>query len=137
MQIRKAKLKDLPQCVKLLHLPEFVFTNKECLDLEDLEVYLDSGLFFVAEENSKIIGCIFGEKMKGEIAMLWYFTIDKKRRGQGIGQKMISHFENECRKQEIEWILLYSPKENPRSSKFYRKMNYDKGKPYIEFNKEL
>lgn len=137
MKIREVELKDLDKCVELLHLPEFIFPEGEYPDLEYLKIYFDSGLFFVVEENSEIIGCIFGEKIRGKIAILWYFVVDSNFRGQGIGQKMMSHFENECKKQNVEWILLYSPATNPKSLNFYEKMGYNKGKSYFEFNKQL
>lgn len=137
MQIRNAELKDLSKCVELLHLPEFVFSDGDYPDLEYLKIYFGAGLFFVAEENSEIIGCIFGEKMRGKIAMLWYFVVDKDQRSKGVGQKMISHFENECKKQNVEWITLYSPATSLKSLKFYEKMGYNKGKAHVEFDKQL
>ena len=69
--------------------------------------------------------------------MIWYFVVDKNFRGKGIGQKMISHFERECKKQNIEWIILYSPRESTKSLNFYEKTGYNKGKSFFEFNKKL
>jgi ribosomal protein S18 acetylase RimI-like enzyme len=137
MNIRKVETKDLDKCIELLHLPEFMFPNGQFPDLDYLKIYFDSGLFFVAEKDSKVLGCIFGEKMLGGIAMLWYFAVDPDFRGLGIGKEMIYYFEKECKKQNIEWIVLYSPTKSPKSLKFYEKMGYNKGNSYVEFNKEL
>lgn len=137
MIIRDVERKDLPFCVELLNIPEFVFPDGSYPDLQYLEVYLDSGLFFVAEDNSKIIGCMFGEKLRGKIAMLWYFVVDPLHRGKGIGQRMIKYFENACKEKQVKWIVLYSPTSNPKSLRFYEKMGYDKGQSYVEYSKEL
>ena len=137
MNIRTVELKDLNKCVELLDLPELTFPSGKAPHLKYVKAYVDSGLFFVAEENSEVIGCIFGETLKDHGSMLWYFVVDIKFRSKGIGQKMLSYYEAECKKQNISWVVLYAPTISKKSLEFYEKMGYDKGKSFTEFSKKL
>ena len=137
MLIRNVKKKDLQDCAKLLHILEFKFSTGWYPDLEYVKIYFKSGLFFVAEEDSKVIGCIFGEKMRGHVGMMWYFTVHKKYRNKGIGRKMLSYFESQCKKQNIEWLVLYSPAKSKKALNFYKRKGYHKRKAYVEFVKQL
>jgi len=137
--MRKAKESDLINCEKLIHLPEFIFADGEYPDIEYLSFFLDKnrGLFFVMEKDSQIVAFILGEKLLGKSSIVWYTSVDERFRGQGLGSQMLNYFEGECKKQGIEWIVLHSPEKSPKSLDFYRKMNYNEGSSYLEFNKNL
>ncbi len=135
--IRDAEKEDLKACVDLLRVPELMFAEKTYPDEEYLKNYLETGLFLVAEEEKKVVGCVFGETLKGKIAMVWFFVVSDKLRGRGIGNDLLSHFEERCKDRGVEWILLYSPTNSPKSLAFYEKKGFNKGNSFFEFTKRL
>ncbi len=137
MIIRGATEKDLPCCESLLKLPEFEFYEGGYPDAGFLKNYLEKDYFLVAEEDEKIIGCIIGEPLKANGVIIWYFVIDRKLRGGGIGKMLISAFEKKANENGKEWILLQCPLDSEDSKNFYRKRRYNEGKPMVEFEKEF
>ncbi|MBI4014864.1 MAG: GNAT family N-acetyltransferase [Candidatus Aenigmarchaeota archaeon] len=92
-----------------------------------------NGLFLVAEEGNEVVGYIAGEELRGNVAMIWFFTTNPR----GIGTKLLAEFEKLCRKNAIKYILLYAPTFNEKTLVFYRTTGYNEGLKMTEFNKIL
>ena len=137
MLIRKANIQDIDSCVMLLRMPEFAFASGEYPDHDYLIEYVNAGLFYVAVVDNDIVGCIYGEFLKSNTALLWYALVREDYRGRGIGTLLVSRFEEECNKKGIKWIVLYAPQNSINTIEFYEELGYNKGNAYYEFNKRI
>jgi ribosomal protein S18 acetylase RimI-like enzyme len=137
INIRLAKLKDCKRCAELSEIDELKTAAGEFLPEEYFKIFVDEDqLFFVAEEEGKLLGYILGEPMKGKMAFLGLLAVDKGSRGKGIGKKLIKSFRNKCDEKGLKFILLYAPKFNENTIEFYKKCEFTKGKEYINFLEE-
>lgn len=136
MEIRKVKISDFEECIKLLQDENLEGINGEYFKLEWLYDYLEDGLFLVAEEDDKIIGVAFGEYLKTDGVMLWMITVEKNHRNKGIGKLLLKEFENMCIERKRTWIILYAT-DDENTIKFYKKNNYGFGKKCIEAKKNF
>lgn len=77
-------------------------------------------------EDGRVIGAIFGnceQFYDGVHYNLREMFIADGSQGQGIGSKMLHHFEAHLKKQGITAIILFTSKEN-RTSSFYLKNEF-------------
>jgi len=135
--IRPALKKDLVECEKLGDIPEFESPGGDHIDKKFMENYLDKNFFLVVQENSKIIGYIIGEVLRGKGVIIWYFTIKKEGQRKGFGKKLLIEFEKRCKRNGIDWVVLYGPAFNINTLEFYKKMRYVRGNNFYEFVKEF
>jgi hypothetical protein len=68
MKIRACKTADLKQCEDLCNSPELLYPDGGHFSVSHLKNLLNDKYFLVAANNDKIIGVIFGEKLKIECA---------------------------------------------------------------------
>lgn len=137
MKIRPAIHSDMKRVEELFSLPELATPNGDYLSAELLFDYLDEKFFLVAEDSDKIVGALFGERLKNKGIMLWLFAVDSNLQGKGIGNSLLNEFENNMRSEDIEWIMGYAPDKNVQTLKFYKDRGFNMGKTYIEFLKFL
>lgn len=135
MLIRPAHKKDLPTCAKIFSIPEVKEANGEYLTPGFLANYLDPKYFLVVEVDGQVRGALFGEPLRGRGVILHNFAVEEGCRGQGLGGAMFKHFETNARRDKREWILIYAPLENERTSNFYKKRAYVKGSKVLEYLK--
>lgn len=135
--IRKAKMSDIPIVMQLLEQTDLL-TNGALYNTPDyFKVSVKHGIFFIADRPGKgIVGLIHGEKLMGEGAVIWYFTVDKKHRGKGIGKMLLARFEHYCQAKKIQWIFGSSDIDR-KTMAFYKKNDYSLSGKYIEFTKNL
>jgi ribosomal protein S18 acetylase RimI-like enzyme len=136
MLVRKVEEQDLNTCEMLLKNDQLMTADNAFFKKEWLYEYLDDNLFFVAEKEDQVVGLVFGEKLKLRGAMLWYIVVKQEFRNTGIGSMLITKFEESCKNQKIEWIILYS-NNNKQTLEFYEKHGYSFGSNTIECKKEL
>ena len=137
MKIRNAKRRDLESCARLLDIPEFEFPEGGRPDVDFLQQYLGKDFFLVAEKEDTIIGCIFGEKLRGYIALIWFIVVDETMRGEGVGTQLLSEFEERCKRRGIGWTILYASTTDRIPLSFYEMSGYNRGSTLIEMNKNL
>jgi N-acetylglutamate synthase-like GNAT family acetyltransferase len=136
MKIRPANKKDLKAVEKLYKIPEFKLPTGEYMKKEYLVPYLNKKQFLVAEEDKKIVGAITGIRVKGKGSMIYFIAIHKKMRGKGIGTELLKQYEKNCKKQGVEWIMLYASPTKATLG-FYKKHKYHIGNKCIEAGKVL
>lgn len=135
MIIRKAKLKDINECVSLSKIKEFEYPLG-FPDKESLTNSLDK-IFLVVEEDNKVIGFILGYPLTQKLVYLDLMTVHKNYRGKGIGQKLIKTFKEELKKRGVKEYLLFTPSFNKRTINFYQKKGLKKGKQYTLFCEDI
>ena len=80
--------------------------------------YLDK-LFFVIEENGKVVGYIIGDDERGMIISI---AVHPEYRGMGYGKKLMEHIFKFMHGE----IFLQVRKSNKGAIKFYEKMGFKK-----------
>ena len=135
--IRPATEDDLEICEKLLNSPEFLTADGKSWTKEWLSKYLGDNCFFVSVFDKKVIGCIVGEFLKQNGAVVWLLVVDTKFRNMGIGSKLLSTFELKAKEQNRDWVVLYATIYNEKTVRFYRKQKYSIGDKLIECLKVL
>jgi len=95
----------------------------------------DNAVFLVAEEESRIVGAVFGthDGRKGWINRL-VVALDYQR--NGLGQKLIKAAEEVFNKLGIEIIACLIDAENAASMEFFSSCNYTKHSDIIYFAKK-
>lgn len=136
MIIRSAKKKDLPEIVALGQIKE-LRGNYDYFQADYIKHYLGKDFFLVLEKAGNVIGFLIAERVKANGALLWYLAVKKNERGQGGGKKLLNEFEKRCRKNKIEWIILYCPVKIRGAKLFYKKNGYAKGICLVEFERYL
>ncbi len=139
MKIRKATIKDLDECVKISHIPEFSYTYKisDSKAKKYLRNYINKGVLLVAEEDNHILGFISGEFMLGDFVWVDAITIKKEMRGKGIGKKLFKGFRKSCKQKGVKDIYLMAPRFNKKTIKFYESIGMKKGNEFVEFSEKL
>ncbi len=132
MIIRPCKKKDLSYCYDLCNIPELFYVNGGNFTIYHLKQHLSKKYFLVAEKNSKIIGLIFGEKLKAGGSLVWAIVVHKDFRGKKIGTKLLNAFEENAKKDDCHWIILFSTTKNKKALNFYKKQKYIIGQNVVE-----
>jgi len=137
VRIRKFRKSDIREIVKIKNESFGKFNSCEYFDKKGVEIYMERTnlnksdeellkalgvregvIFYVAEEDGKIVGYIKGEKNK--IGNLFVLGKSHKR---GIGAKLVKKLEEEAIKQGSSRIRI---KASLYATLFYEKMGYKK-----------
>ena len=91
MKIRKAKLKDVNECMKMEKLDKSSYWNK--IDFERA-IKDKLSIFLIAEDNKKIVGYILGFMCPTRITdvMIHETRVNKTLRHKRIGTKLVNEF---------------------------------------------
>ncbi len=129
MIIRKATPKDSKEALVLVQEPSLTIDAEE---YPDDELYFiescESGVFFVAEENDKVIGFILGFKLTRSTYVLELIVVNNNIRGKGVGSKLLNKFREEISKLGATSYFLFSPDESKQTHQFYLKNGLKGGK---------
>ncbi|MEW6095137.1 MAG: N-acetyltransferase [bacterium] len=108
MYIRKAKIKDVQQIQQLINL--YVQEGK-LLPRSLSELYERIRDFFIAEIDSKIIGCCALHVVWEDLAEIRSLAVTKEMTNQGVGAKLLDAVFNSAKELEIGklFVLTYTP----------------------------
>ena len=137
MKIRKAKLSDIDYCYRLTKTPEFIFPGGSNFVKKYLKDFIQKGIFFVAEENKRIIGFISAQITIGKEMWIDMLVVDKKERSRGIGTKLIKEALGIAKKRKMKMVFLDAPLFNKDTVHFYKKIGLKKERKFIWFTKEF
>lgn len=130
MIIRKAKNKDINQCLKIC--------KKQYWKKKDFEESIkDKDVVFLIAEKEKVIGYVIGfiVPTKRKEALLHEVHVDKKERGNNIGTKLVKEFCKRIFKKGVKEIYAEIDKE---LKKFYMKScKFKKSGRWIEVKKTI
>jgi amino-acid N-acetyltransferase len=117
MIIRKAKIEDIQGIYNLIR--QAAKTHRVLPRSEsELSEVIDS--FFVAEENSKIVGCCALEIYNKKIGEIRSLVVDEKFRKKGIGKKLVQACVKKAKQAKLRELLSITDKIN-----FFQKMGFD------------
>jgi len=136
--IRNIIESDLDICEKLVSQPELINFQGHHVTKDWLSILNEDGLSYLLENDNKIIGCLFSEKLKMNGCLLWLIAIDSEYKTRGYGTMLLKYFESQCKEKGIEWIVLYSTTNSLYNHYFYTKNGYEnKSGSFFEFGKEI
>lgn len=133
MIIREFEKKDQTEVEEIFTLhwtdPEFLAELSSELDAYLKEDYK----FFVAEENSEILGVVGFRKLPDYLKSyaqtnnpVEFYVVAVKHKGNGIGQKLKLKLLEEAKKNNFSEILLYSPNSHNESWGFHDKFGFER-----------
>lgn len=116
-----------------------VQTNGDVIEFADMELQASnpSGIFGVAEQDDKIIGFIYGEKLCGRWAMASYFVVAPEFRGGQAYKKLGEWFSNHAKELGAKYLFLYADSDNEKLIRFYEHFGFIAGGNYTEMIKEI
>jgi len=126
MIIRTATEADLDLILSLVNVAfqvENFFKNQPRLDSEDLARHFREGAFLLAEEESRILGCVYVHRHEDR-AYFGLLSIDPARQKSGIGRRLVAGAEEFARETGARFMdlkLIHLRTELPG---IYEKMGY-------------
>ena len=136
MQIRKAVLADIDQCVSLCRIEAFKMPGDIYPDKDVLIPSLNQ-VFLVAEEKGEILGLIVGYFLLRKIVYIDMLTVDEKHRGRNIGSKLVKAIREEFKNIGVESFWLIAPTKSENTLAFYRKNGLTEGGQYTFFSEGI
>ena len=106
--VRRAKIKDVPQMVKLIN---YYAQKGEMLGRPMIELYESIRTFAVAELDGNIVGCGSLAVIWNDIAEVRTIAVEPDYQGRGIGRKIVDILLEDARDLEIPRVfcLTYQP----------------------------
>lgn len=96
----------------------------------------DPESILVAEEDDKVVGCIFIVE-DGWNAFLWRLAVKKTHRKRGIGEMLMKNAEDIIRKRGFKEVSGFVDTKNDSLKNWYAKQKYIKTKDYTFIYKKL
>jgi N-acetylglutamate synthase-like GNAT family acetyltransferase len=99
IRTRTAELADAENIARLVNIafrPERFFIDADRTDPDKVRVLLQKGKFLLAEEVSKLVGCVYME-LRGERGYFGLLAVDPARQHSGMGSFLIEAAEDYCR----------------------------------------
>lgn len=137
MKIRKATKKDIEEISKLLYeYTEYehkLDKNVKAESLskikkEELEHFKLGTIYFIIEEESRVIGCInisIDKRGKGKIGVIHNLIITENERGKGYGDKLVKYTLNYLKKHGCSRARTFVYLNNKKSKDFWTKRGFD------------
>lgn len=135
MIVKLVEEKDLNQIVNLCHRDDFKYCDGSYPEINYLKELYKQGTIFAVYDEEKVIGCLVAEFLVANGCLIWYFVVEGKHRGKGVGTSLIKNFEAALKVAGITWTYLISGNHN---LSFYSKLGYKTTqRPILEFAKSL
>lgn len=96
----------------------------------------DPQSILIAEENNKIIGCVFIVE-DGWNAFIWRLCVKESHRKKGIGSLLMQKAEDIIKKRGIKEASLFVDSKNDSLKEWYKKQNYIKTSDWTFMYKKL
>lgn len=124
MKIREYKDKDKKRVIKTIKEVLYEIFKQKPTKIDDLNnIKKNFDIFYVVEDNHKIIGTIGLQKHKDKIARLKRLYLKKEYRGKGIGEKLLNRIINFA-KLKYNKIILSTYPEMERAILLYKKNGF-------------
>lgn len=137
MIIRKAKLNDAKNILRLYNQSKNLYGEDSVgYDMEDIKDYIKKDSVFLALLENKAVGAMFLEFYTNYI-YLNTIIVDEKYRKKGIGKALVDFLEDLAKKKKVELIEMFVEENNSIMKGFLSKRNYNSGKKFIYYLKEI
>ena len=123
MYFREFTLLDFDLVIELWEKAGLIFSRSDTYDGMKEKLKRDPELFFVLEEDSRIIGVVMGS-YDGRRGWINHLAVDPEYQGRNIGQQIIEELESRFKKIGCEKINLLIEVSNKKVQGFYEKQGF-------------
>jgi N-acetylglutamate synthase-like GNAT family acetyltransferase len=127
--IRPATEADAESVVALINdafrIVESFFVEGNRITLKEVREYLQLGEFLLAEDNNRLIACVYLEP-RGERTYLGLLSVDPTLQKAGIGSSLMTAAEERWRDRNAKYIDILTVSLREELSAFYGKRGYVK-----------
>jgi predicted N-acetyltransferase YhbS len=127
--IRPATEADAESVVALINdafrIVESFFVEGNRITLKEVREYLQLGEFLLAEDNNRLIACVYLEP-RGERTYLGLLSVDPTLQKAGIGSLLMTAAEERWRERNAKYIDILTVSLREELSAFYGKRGYVK-----------
>ena len=127
--IRPATEADAESIVALINdafrIVESFFVEGNRITLKEVREYLQLGEFLLAEDNNRLIACVYLEP-RGERTYLGLLSVDPTLQKAGIGSSLMTAAEERWRARNAKYIDILTVSLREELSAFYGKRGYVK-----------
>jgi N-acetylglutamate synthase-like GNAT family acetyltransferase len=127
LQLRLAQDTDAERLMHLInaafHKAEGYIIGRDRADLELVRSLLAQGEFLVAEDNARLVGCVYLEH-KGERAYLGLLSVSPERQKTGVGSILMRESEQRCVRNGCRFIDLKTLNLRTDNRAFYKRRGY-------------
>jgi len=127
--IRPATEADAESVVALINdafrIVESFFVEGNRITLKEVREYLQLGEFLLAEDNNRLIACVYLEP-RGERTYLGLLSVDPTLQKAGIGSLLMAAAEERWRERNAKYIDILTVSLREELSAFYGKRGYVK-----------
>jgi ribosomal protein S18 acetylase RimI-like enzyme len=104
----------------------FKFDQKLDADMYSIgEAYINGGgLFFVAKDGEKVVGCAGVRRISSELAELRRIYLLPEYRGSGMGRMLVEKALNFCREKKHEKVVLDTTERNKAAIALFTKLGF-------------
>ena len=127
--IRPATEADAENIVELINaafrIVESFFVEGNRITLKEVLEYLQLGEFLLAEDNNRLIACVYLEA-RGERTYLGLLSVDPTLQKSGIGSLLMTAAEDRWRERNAKYIDILTVSLREELETFYGKRGYVK-----------
>lgn len=126
LPMRKAESKDAETIAAVINAAfsvERFFIDGDRTNPDHIRSLLQSGVFLLAEESGRLIGCVYVE-LRGAQGYFGLLAIDPEQQKTGLGKRLVAAAEDYCRAEgcrEMELQIVNVREELPG---FYQRLGY-------------
>ncbi|PYS71039.1 MAG: hypothetical protein DMF69_11725 [Acidobacteria bacterium] len=125
--LRRAELSDVPEITSLINaafkIAEEFFVDGNRISIEGVLEHFESGEFLLAEEEGKLVGCVYLEQ-RGDHTYLGLLSADPTIQRAGLGSRILTGAEEYCRKRGAKFMDISVVSLREELLPFYAKRGY-------------
>lgn len=126
-EIRIAGSADAEQITAVINaafrIAEGFFVDGDRITLDEVQHYLDKGVFIVADDSLGLSGCVYLEP-RGERAYLGLLSVDPSRQQSGLGSRLMAAGEEYCRTRGARFMDILIVNLRAELPAFYERRGY-------------
>lgn len=107
------------------HIAESFFIDGDRITLKEVLECLQKGEFLLAEDNKRLIGCVYLEP-RGERTYLGLLSVDPTLQKSGVGSLLMTAAEDRWRERNAKYIDILTVSLREELPAFYGKRGYVK-----------
>lgn len=73
---------------------------------QDIAAKFASGVFFVAEDRDRLVGCVYAERREGGRGYIGLLAVDPARQGEGLGRQLMRVAEQHCVQAHCSEVII-------------------------------